>query len=57
MACNSAVVHLTKEYLLPSCSLCDSASDEIVFIMQSLNMATGTCKTAKDFETSSDPVL
>ena len=38
MACNSAIVHPTKEYLLPSCSSCDSASDETVVIMQSLNM-------------------
>ena len=36
MASNSAVVRHTKEYLLPSCSLYDFASDEIVFIMQSL---------------------
>ena len=40
MACNFAIVCPTKEYLPPSCSLRDSASDEIVFIMQSLNMAT-----------------
>ena len=57
MACNSAVVHPTKEYLLPSCSSCDSASDEIVFIMQSSNMAARKCETANDFKMSSDPVL
>ena len=57
MACNSAIVHPTKEYLLPSCSSRDSASDEIVFITQSLNMAARTCKAANDFKTSSDPVL
>ena len=57
MACNSAVVRPTKEYLLPSCSSHDSASDEIVFIMQSLNMAARTCKMANDFKTSSDPLL
>ena len=32
MACNSAVVCPTKEYLLPSCSSRDSASDEIVLL-------------------------
>ena len=57
MACNSAVVYPKKEYLLPSCSSRDSASDEIVFIMQSLNMVARTCKMAYDFKTSSDPVL
>ena len=57
MAYNSAVVRPTKEYLLPSCSSRDSASDEIVFITQSLNMAARTCKMANDFKTSSDPVL
>jgi len=31
MACNLAVVHPTKEYLPPSCSSLDSASDKIVF--------------------------
>ena len=57
MACNSAIACPTKEYLLPSCSLRDSASDEIVFITQSLKMAARTCKTANDFKTSSNPVL
>ena len=57
MACNSAVVRPTKEYLLPSCSSHDSTSDEIVFITQSLNMAAKMCKTAYDFKTNSDPVL
>ena len=57
MACNSAVVRPTEEYLLPSCSSRDSASDEIVFIMQSLNITTRVCKTANDFKTNSDPVL
>ena len=57
MAGNSAVIRPTKEYLPPSCSSRDSGSDDIVFIMQSLNMATRTCKTADDFKTSSDPVL
>ena len=57
MACNSAVVHPTQEYLLPSCFSRDSASDEIVFITQSLNMDAGTCQTANDFKMSSDPVL
>ena len=57
MACNSAVVYPPKEYLPLSCSSHDSASDEIVFIMQSLNMAARTCKTANDFKTNSDPVL
>ena len=57
MACNSAVIRPKKEYLPPSCSSCDSASDEIVFITQSLNMAARTYKTANDFKTSSDPVL
>ena len=57
MACNLAVGRPTKEYLQPSCSSRDSASDEIVFIMQSSNMAARTCETAKDFMTSSDPVL
>ena len=57
MACNPAVVCPTKEYLLPSCSSHDSASDEIVFIVQSLNMVARTCKTANDFKANSDPVL
>ena len=57
MACNSAVVHSTKEFLPPSCSSRDFASDEIIFIMQSLNMAARACKTAKDFQMSSNPVL
>ena len=57
IACNSAVVHPKKEYLPPSCSLHDFASDVIDFIMQSLNMAARTCKTANDFKTSSDPAL
>ena len=52
MAGNSAVIRPTKEYLPPSCFSRDSGSDDIVFIMQSLNMATRTCKTADDFETS-----
>ena len=57
MACNLAVPRPTKEYLPPSCSLRDSASDEIVFIMQSLNMAARMCKMANYFKTNSDPVL
>ena len=57
MACNSVVVRLTKEYLLPSCSSRDSASYEIVFITQSLNMAARMCKKANDFKMNSDPVL
>ena len=57
MACNSAIVCPTKEYLLPSCSSRDSASDEIVFILQLLNMAPRMCKMADDFKTSGDPVL
>ena len=56
MANNLAVIRPTKEYLLPSCSSCDSASDKIVFIMQSLNMAARACKTANNFKTSSDPI-
>ena len=55
--CNSAVVHPKKEYLPPSCSSRDFASDEIVFIMQSLNLAARMRKTAKDLKTSSNPVL
>ena len=55
MACNSAVVRSTKEYLLQSCSSRDSASDKIV--IQSLNMAARMCQMASDFKTSSDPVL
>ena len=57
MNCNSAVVRPKKEYLPPSRSSHDSASDEIVFITLSLNMAVRTCKTANNFKTSSDPVL
>ena len=57
MPCNSPVVYPTKECLLPSCSSRNSASDEVVFTTQSLNMAARMCKTANDFKTSSDPVL
>ena len=49
MACNSAVAGPTNECLLPSCSSRDSASDEIVFITQSLKMAAGVCQTANNF--------
>ena len=49
MACNSAVVHPTDKCLRPSCSSCDSASDEIVFITQSLKMAATACQTANNF--------
>ena len=49
MACNSAVVRPTNKCLPPSCSSCDSAYDEIVFIMQSLKMAARACQTAKNF--------
>ena len=56
-ACNLAVVCPTKECLPPSCSLRDSASDDIVFIMQSSNMAARTYETANDFKTSSNSVL
>ena len=35
MACNSAIVHTTRNCLLPS-RFFDPASDDIVFIMQSL---------------------
>ena len=54
MACNSAVLRPTKEYLPPSCSSRDSASDESFYYA---NMAAITCKTANDFKTSSNPVL
>ena len=57
MACNLAIICPTKECLPPSCSSRDSTSDEIVFIMQSLNMAARTCKTANDSKTSSNPFL
>ena len=49
MACNSTVVCPTNKYLLPSCSSRDSASDEIVFITQSLKMAARACQTASNF--------
>ena len=53
----AAIVCPTKECLLPSCSSRDSASDDIVCITQSLNMATRTRETANDFKTSSNSVL
>ena len=44
MACNSAVIRLTKEQLLPSCSSRDSASDEkargVTLVMPVLRSAT-----------------
>ena len=49
MACNSAVVGPTNKCLPPSCSSRDSASDEIVFIMQSLKMAARACQTENNF--------
>ena len=49
MACNSAVVGPTNKCLLSSCSSRESASDEIVFITQSLKMAARACQTANNF--------
>ena len=49
MACNLAIVGPTNKCLPPSCSSCDSASDEIVFITQSLKMAARVCQTANNF--------
>ena len=49
MACNSAVVCPKNKCLPPSCSLHDSASDEIVFITQSLKMAARACQAANNF--------
>jgi len=57
MAYNSSIVHPTNECLLPSCFSRDSASDDMVFIMQLVNMAARMSKTANDFKTSSNPVL
>ena len=59
MACNSAVVGPTNKCLPPSCSSCDPASDEIVFITQSLKIKNGrwSVPNGKQFQTSSDPVL
>ena len=49
MACNLAVVRPTNKCLLPSCSSRDSASDEIIFITQSLKMAARACQMANNF--------
>ena len=48
MACNSAVLRPTNKCFLPSCSSRDSASNEIVFIIQSLKMAARACQTANN---------
>ena len=47
---NSAVVSCTTICLLPLCSSCNSASDDIVFIMYYEKMAARTSKTTKYFE-------
>ena len=46
-------------FILPkiACFSCDFASDDIVFIMQSSNMATRMPEMANDFEMSSNSVL
>ena len=56
-AYNLAIVHPTRNYFPPSCSSLDSASDDIVFITQSSNMATRMPEMVNDFETSSYSVL
>ena len=51
------IVCPTKVCLPLSYSLCESALNGIVFVMQLLNMAAITFKTASDFEISSNFLL